>query len=166
MPLPSLAAAIAYAPYSRLVHVRQADADDVDQLASLRAAWRGQPLTAGFVTTFREWFLREQATRWWWIAADHRRSVGMVNLKLFDRMPSPDRPSSRWGYLANLFVAPDRRGSGVGSSLLAAAVDRARATGLVRLVLSPSEMSVPLYGRHGFRPATDLLLKPLDEADM
>ena len=146
------------------MQVRQADADDVDQLARLRAAWRGQPVSAEFAATFREWFLREQDTRWWWIADTGDESVGMVNLKLFDRMPSPDRPASRWGYLANLFVVPEQRGSGVGASLVAALVDRARAEGLVRVVLSPSALSVPLYGRHGFRPATDLLLLPLDES--
>lgn len=134
----------------------------MDQLASLRAAWREQRASVEFVAAFREWFLREHATRWWWLATDDGHGVGMVNLKLFDRMPSPDRPASRWGYLANLFVVPDQRGAGVGASLVAAVVDRARSERLVRVVLSPSELSVPLYGRHGFRPATDLLLLPLD----
>jgi len=32
---------------------------------------------------------------------------------------------------------------------------------LVRLVLSPSPQSVPLYIRAGFEPATSLLLRPL-----
>ena len=146
----------------RPVHVREATEEDVDRLAALRAAWRGQPASPEFVATFREWFLREQATRWWWIALDDHEGVGMVNLKLFDRMPSPDRPASRWGYLANLFVDPRHRGSGVGSSLVGAVVNRARAAGLVRVVLSPSELAVPLYGRHGFRPASDLLLLRLE----
>jgi len=144
------------------VQVRQANPDDVNQLASLRATWRGQSASVEFVAGFREWFLREQASRWWWLATDDGAGVGMVNLKLFDRMPSPDRPPSRWGYLANLFVVPGQRGRGVGESLVAAVVDRARTEGLVRLVLSPSELSVPLYARHGFRPATDLLLLPFE----
>ena len=135
---------------------------DVDALARLRAAWRQQDVSEEYVATFRDWFLREQPSRWWWIAVDDD-AIGMVNLKIFDRMPAPDRPVSRWGYIANLFVIPSRRGGGVGSSLVAAVVDRARAEGLVRLVLSPSELAVPLYRRHGFRPATDLLLLPLGD---
>lgn len=146
------------------MEVRQADANDVAELARLRATWRGQPASPEFVATFREWFLREQATRWWWLAAEGVESVGMVNLKLFDRMPSPSRPASRWGYLANLFVVPDRRGQGAGASLVAAVVARARAEGLARVVLSPSELATPLYQRHGFRPATDLLLLPLESS--
>jgi GNAT superfamily N-acetyltransferase len=145
------------------VQIRQADIDDVDELARLRAAWREQVASSDFLAVFREWFLREQLSRWWWIALDDREAVGMVNVKLFDRMPSPDRPASRWGYLANLFVAPARRRDSVGAALIGAVVDRATTEGLVRLVLSPSELSVPLYGRHGFRPATDLLLLPLTE---
>lgn len=143
------------------MHVREADVDDVDRLAKLRAEWRGEPASAEFLATFRDWFLREQSTRWWWIALEGERTIGMVNLKVFNRMPSPDRPAGRWGYLANLFVAPTRRGNGVGASLVAAAVDRARSEALVRVVLSPSEPSIPLYTRHGFRPAVDLLLLPL-----
>ena len=163
MPLASLAAETA--AILTPVQVRQADEDDIDQLARLRASWRGQAVTAEFVAIFRHWFLREQETRWWWIAINDQGGVGMVNLKIFDRMPSPDRPASRWGYLANLFVVPDQRGSGAGSSLVAAVVERAKAEGLVRVVLSPSQLSVPLYGRHGFRPATDLLLMPLEEPE-
>jgi GNAT superfamily N-acetyltransferase len=143
------------------VQVRQADLDDVDRLAQLRAVWRGHPTSAEFFAAFREWFLREQSSRWWWIALVDDDAIGMVNVKIFDRMPAPDRFTSQWGYLANLFVIAEHRGGGAGSALVTAVVERARVAGLVRLVLSPSELSVPLYGRHGFRPATDLLILPL-----
>ena len=142
--------------------VREADESDVEHLARLRASWRGQPLSADFITEFRAWFGQEQATRWWWLAVDADDPIGMVNVKLFGRMPSPGRPPSRWGYVANLYVEPGRRGTGVGGSLVTAAIDRARQEGLVRLVLSPSEQSIPLYRRHGFRPAHELLLLPLE----
>jgi predicted N-acetyltransferase YhbS len=146
------------------VDVRQADLEDVDELARLRATWRERPADARYLAGFREWFRQERAGRWWWIATDSQAAVGMVNLKLFDRMPTPDRPVTQWGYLANLFVVPGHRGRGVGASLVQAVIDRSRAEGLVRIVLSPSELSVPLYGRMGFRPAADLLLLPLDAA--
>jgi GNAT superfamily N-acetyltransferase len=144
------------------VQIRQAGLEDVDKLARLRAAWREHASSSEFLAAFRDWFLREQPSRWWWIAVEGDEPVGMVNLKLFERMPSPDRRASRWGYLANLFVVPTHRGNGVGTSLLAAVVDQARADRLVRLVLSPSELSIPLYVRQGFRPADDLLLLPLE----
>ncbi|HTW19492.1 MAG TPA: GNAT family N-acetyltransferase [Mycobacteriales bacterium] len=144
------------------MQVRSADVDDVPQLAALRAQWREQESSAQFVAAYRDWFVREAAVRWWWLAVDGPAAIGMVNLKMFDRMPSPGRPPSRWGYLANLYVVPEHRDAGVGTALLTALVDRARAEGLVRIVLSPSEQAAPLYARFGFRPATDLMLLPLE----
>jgi len=143
------------------VQVRQAGEEDVDALARLRAAWRGQEPSGKFLAAFHDWFRREQPSRWWWLATNDQAALGMVNLKLFDRMPSPDRPPSRWGYLSNLFVAPEWRGQGLGGALVAALISRARAEGLARVVLSPSELSIPLYARHGFRSADDLLILPL-----
>jgi len=143
------------------VEVRRAGEDDVDALVRLRATWREHEAPGEFASVFHDWFRREQPSRWWWIATDDDDAVGMVNLKLFQRMPSPDRPHSRWGYLSNLFVAPERRGQGLGSAMVAALISEARAAGLARVVLSPSELSIPLYARHGFRPADDLLILPL-----
>src|SRR3954469_22907788 len=107
------------------VQVRQAGEADIDMLVGLRASWRGEPVTTEFAATFRNWFVREGSTRWWWLAIDANEPVGMVNMKLYERMPSPGWPASRWGYLANLFVLPRHRGAGVGASLVAAVVERA-----------------------------------------
>jgi GNAT superfamily N-acetyltransferase len=48
-------------------------------------------------------------------------------------------------------VAPARRGDGIGESLVNAAVDEARRGGLDYVSVHPSERSVPLYRRVGFR---------------
>ena len=142
--------------------VRAADSADLDDLVRLRAAWRDSDVTSEYMTSFRAWFQQEGATRWWWLAQDEGGSAtGMVNVKLFLRMPSPASAPTRWGYLANLFVLPSARGNGIGSDLVRAAVARARVEGLARLVLSPSDRSVTLYGRLGFRSAHELLVHPL-----
>jgi hypothetical protein len=63
------------------VHIRRPDVDDVDdvaELARLRAIWHEQVASSDFLAAFREWFLREQLGRWWWIAVDDREAVGMV----------------------------------------------------------------------------------------
>jgi len=143
------------------VIVRAADAADVDALAHLRAAWREEEPTSEFMTAFRDWFERESNSRLWWLAEADGEPAGMVNVKVFERMPSPGRPPSRWGYLANLYVRPAHRAAGAGSQLLDAAIQRARADGFVRMVLAPSELALPLYNRHGFRAADELLLLPL-----
>ena len=78
-------------------------------------------------------------------------------MAVFERMPHAGLPDTRWAYLANLWVEPDLRRRGVASALVTAAVDWARAEGMERVVLNPSEMSRPLYQAFGFRPADDLL---------
>jgi GNAT superfamily N-acetyltransferase len=144
------------------MHVRQAGPGDLDELARLRARWRGGDPTPDFDAAFRDWFASEGSSRWWWLAEDDAgRPVGMVNVKVLERMPSPAAPGSRWGYLANLFVLPTARLQGTGTALVRAATEFARTQALERLVLAPSEQSRPLYARLGFRPAHELLVHPL-----
>jgi GNAT superfamily N-acetyltransferase len=145
------------------MRVRRADSADIDAVAALRAAWQSSPASESYLAAFTEWFLAEAPSRWWWVATDNDQIVGMVNLKIFDRMPSPERAPAQWGYLANLFVLPDHRGAGIGTALVEALVECAKAEHLVRVVLSPSEQSVPLYRRQGFREASDLLLLSLSD---
>ena len=144
--------------------IRPAGEADLESLVRLRATWRGHDTTPEFRDAFTAWFQREGATRWWWLAADDDvGAVGMANLKVYDRMPSPAAPASRWGYLGNLFVLPEHRGRGIGGRLVEALVSRASAEGLVRVVLSPSTASVPLYERLGFRSAHGLLVRTLGD---
>ncbi|HET8717859.1 MAG TPA: GNAT family N-acetyltransferase [Nocardioidaceae bacterium] len=159
------------------VRVRRASRADSGRVAGLRHAWSseqaGRPLVDdAFEVTFEEWFAREHEQRVTWLAVSDEATtagagsaageVGMLNLLVFTRMPKPERTVSRWGYVANVFVMPEWRNAGVGRLLLDAAVAHAREQGFVRLVLSPSERSVPFYARAGFRPATSLMVHPLE----
>jgi hypothetical protein len=60
--------------------------------------------------------------------------MDVMNLVLFERMPWPGPDPGRWGYLAN-----------------------ADGHDFARVVLSPSQRSIPLYRRAGFGPADALL---------
>lgn len=144
-------------------------ADDGATIAALRRAWveehAGEPIDdVAYEDAFADWFARERGRRVTWLAEVAGRPVGMLNLTVFHRMPRPGRPSSRWGYLGNFFVLAGHRNSGIGALLLEACTSYADAEGFVRVVLSPSERSVPLYARAGFRPADDLLLRPGPDA--
>ena len=145
--------------------MRVATAADVPALAALRASW-GASLDAGAVdgagagdltTRLRRWWERQPGARTAWLAVEGERPVGMVNVAVFERMPHVGRPDAHWAYLANLWVEPDRRRRGIASALLAAVLDWSRVEGMERVVLNPSEMSLPLYHSLGFRPADDLL---------
>ena len=153
-----------------MVTVRTATPDDVPVIAGLRRAWTeenaGQPIEdPSFDDVFAEWFAREADQRVTWLAEHDGRALGMLNLLVFTRMPRPRAAAApphpaQWGYVANVYVVPADRDRGIGRLLLDAVTAHADAHGFARLVLSPSERSVPLYERAGFAPATSLLLRP------
>ena len=142
--------------------IRQADERDTTALAALRRAWSeeqaGHPLDDDlFEEDFARWFAVEASRRAAFVAELDGEAIGMVNLALFERMPRPGRPASRWAYLGNAFVLAAHRDRGIGTTLLDAAVAHARERRCARIVLSPSERSVSFYQRAGFGPATMLL---------
>lgn len=144
------------------VAIRQAGSADLAALTGLRREQAveqqdecGDP---GFEQRFAAWQEREAARRVTWLAESDARLVGMMNLAIFERMPRPGRPGSCWGYLANAVVLAAYRNQGIGRQLLDAVLGHARQHGFARVVLSPSERSVPFYQRAGFGPADALLL--------
>lgn len=150
--------------------VRRATAVDIPTIAALRAAWTGE--YAGeeiqdddFLPAFEEWFAREADQRITWLAEIDGLPVGMLNMLVFTRMPRPRLPGenrpSQWAYIANVFVDAGQRNAGLGRRLLDAATAYAEEHGFARIVLSPSERSVPFYRRAGFASATSLLIKQL-----
>jgi ribosomal protein S18 acetylase RimI-like enzyme len=66
---------------------------------------------------------------------------------------TPD--SNRYGYVSDIFVVPERRGSGLAPALLAAAERHLAATGVARLrigVLAANRMACRAYEKVGFEP--------------
>ena len=142
--------------------IRRAAGADLPAIARLRReltveqdGYRGDP---EFEERFAAWWARESSRRIMWLAELGHRPVGAMNLAVFERMPRPGRAPSRWGYLGNAFVLAPYRNHGIGGQLLGAVLGYAREHHLARVVLSPSERSVPFYQRAGFRPADALML--------
>lgn len=138
-----------------------ADAADLDDLIALRLAWKpaaDDVEAADLAQEFRTWWEHNGAGRRAWIARGANGiPVGMANAAIFERMPVPGTGSARWIYVANVFVLPDHRRQGIAADMMNAIVKWARAEGMVRIVLAPSEMSIPFYASLGFRPADDLM---------
>ena len=141
------------------VDVRRATDADVAALIELRAAWTGEPADPDFVAAFEQWWRRERDQRVTWLAEIGDRAVGMLNMLVFTRMPKPGRVRSQWGYVANVFVLEEHRNGGVGRLLVGAATAYADDHDFVRIVLSPSERSVPFYRRAGFHFDHALMLR-------
>ena len=141
---------------------RMATREDVTALAQLRHSWTTELGLAvedpRFAATFAAWLARQQGHRAFWIADDQGHPVGMVNLLTIDRMPRPGLPTSRWGYLGNLYVLPDHRLTGVGTQLVTALLAAATQRGLERVLVHPNEASLPFWRRTAFVGVSDLLV--------
>jgi ribosomal protein S18 acetylase RimI-like enzyme len=144
-----------------MIDIRPAAPADADALAALRWEFRGgrQPTIEtreDFVARCSAWMRAALAPGGpagpWsaWIAETDRRAVGQVWLQIFSKLPNPNGEGRFHAYVSNLYVQPAARG-GVGSRLLEAAVAHAKANGVDRIVLWPTDRSVPLYIRRGFR---------------
>jgi GNAT superfamily N-acetyltransferase len=144
------------------VTIRRAAAADAAALAALRRETArevdGERSDPGFEDRFAAWLERESPRRIIWLAEAGGGLVGAMNLTVFERMPRPGRAPARWGYLGNAFVLAAYRNRGIGTQLLAALLGHAREQGFVRVVLSPTERSIPFYQRAGFGPAGELMV--------
>jgi GNAT superfamily N-acetyltransferase len=142
--------------------IRQAEDADLPAVAWLRresaAEQDGASADPSFEERFGAWYARESSRRIMWLAEVDGGPVGAMNLSVFERMPRPGQAPGRWGYLGNAFVLAAYRNQGVGGQLLAAVLGYASENGFVRVVLSPSERSIPFYERAGFGPADALML--------
>jgi GNAT superfamily N-acetyltransferase len=142
--------------------IRRAEDADLPATARLRrestVEQDGDRADPSFEERFSAWYTRESSRRIMWLAEVDGRMVGAMNLAVFERMPRPGRAPGRWGYLGNAFVLAAYRNQGIGGQLLDAVLGYASENGFARVVLSPSERSIPFYERAGFGPADALML--------
>lgn len=142
--------------------IRRAEDSDLSAIARLRressVEQDGGGADPSFEERFAAWYERESPRRIMWLAEVDGGPVGAMNLSVFERMPRPGRAPSRWGYLGNAFVLAVYRNQGIGRQLLDAVLGYASENGFARVVLSPSERSIPFYERAGFGAAGALML--------
>ena len=147
-------------PY-RVTRLDPDDPADLADLAAMRTAWtrkRTEGLEDGFADRLEAWWRRQGGARHAWVARSADDApVGTANLQVFERMPRPGLPDARWAYVANVWTAPEHRRRGVGRLLMGDVLGWCREEGMERVVLNPSEVSLPLYRGLGFRPADDLM---------
>jgi GNAT superfamily N-acetyltransferase len=145
------------------VLIRRAGHADQAAIAQLRREWtqeeHGDIADPDFDENLAAWFAQEYPRRIMWLAENGGRPVGMMNMAIYERMPRPGRALSCWGYLGNVFIVAAYRNRGIGSQFVSAALNYADENGFVRVVLSPTERSIPLYERAGFGPADALMLR-------
>jgi predicted GNAT family N-acyltransferase len=84
-----------------------------------------------------EWETQDAECLWYMACDDVGNTIGIVRL-------------THQGRIGRMAVQKTWRGKGVGSALLAAAIDAARSRGLRLLELSAQTHAIAFYARHGF----------------
>lgn len=111
-----------------------------------------------FPATFRHWYA-DHGHRFSVIVAELAgRLIGTVWLERVERVPRPSEvPAAPLGYVTFTFVEPEHRNEGVGRQMLDSLRREARSQDFETLIVWPSERSVSLYQRAGFRPPAEIL---------
>ena len=132
------------------IQIRVADANDDRQLAELDANSWPVALQVAPPQPAHEPFFNATRQPADVIVADQSGSIaGYLRLGRHMRIPSNDHVL----HIDALVVAPDARGSGLGSRLVEAAIEEARDRGIAKLglrALSNNPTAIGLYKRHGF----------------
>jgi GNAT superfamily N-acetyltransferase len=150
---------------SAKVTVRIAKPEDAAMLAKLRFDLRAslhelREGEAAFVARCTRW-MRERLSeggRWQcWIAEHDGGVAGSIWVQLIEKIPNPIAEPECYVYLTNFYVRPQHRSQGIGSQLLSAALSWSKSNNAELVLLWPTELSKPLYARHGFAPADDFM---------
>lgn len=145
--------------------IRFARPSDADELSRLRWVFHyedaGDPSqpTIGWLDDF-ERFLAEALSSGRfhvWVTELDGAIVSNLWLEIVDKVPRPDDPCGTWGYVTNVYTAPEHRNKGIGSSMIRSAIGWAKLRGLELLVVWPSNDSMKFYGLMGFAPNPRLL---------
>jgi GNAT superfamily N-acetyltransferase len=141
---------------SAALTLRQADAFDAAALAELRVAGLIElgllePLAAdAFLPRARRecWtLLREEKLAAWMLIAGGR-AAGCACVVFWERLPYPG--TSLHAELSGVYVAPPFRRQGIARELVSEAIATARARGVRRIVLNPTDVTRGFYRSLGF----------------
>lgn len=152
--------------------VRSAEPADAGRLACLRYEFRASEDPAveereAFLERCEVWMRERLASsreRWQcWVAEPDGRIRGHVWVQLFPKVPNPADEAEAHAYLTNMYVEPDRRGRGLGTALLEAAVGWCWGRELDSLILWPTDDSRSLYRRFGCEPTGGIFELSLGE---
>ena len=122
-----------------------------------------EAFAARFGIAFRDFLASGNWTIW--VAEASGRLVGTLWVERVDKVPRPYERAEHWGYVTNVYVAPEHRNAGLGRRILDAAIEEAAASSWELLILWPSELSGRFYARAGFQPAAEALVLELAAAD-
>jgi GNAT superfamily N-acetyltransferase len=149
------------------VSVRRATPADAGHLARLRYAFRASQATPteselDFLERCQPWMAARLAPggAWrCWVAETGNHLVGTIWLHLMEKLPNPVEEAEWHGYITSFYVDPGWRNAGLGSALLARALEECAAREVDAVLLWPTPKSRALYERHGFAVRDDMMAR-------
>ncbi|MEZ4417281.1 MAG: GNAT family N-acetyltransferase [Gemmatimonadota bacterium] len=138
--------------------MRLAGPADAATLARLRYSFRAEighvtEAEADFLPRCEKWMRQRLGpTSPWrcWVVEADGGVVGQLWAQRIEKLPNPVSELEHHAYITNVYVAPERRGEGLGTRLLEAALAWIRSQDIDAVVLWPTARSRTLYARYGF----------------
>lgn len=155
-----------------MTSVRRATPADADSLARLRYEFRAAmneateteaTFTARATPWMRERLIAVAPWHCWVVEDDGVEIAGHLWLQLIEKVPNPAPELEQHAYITNVYVRPNRRGSGAGQLLLEAALAFCREQRVDSVILWPTARSRTLYARNGFAVRDDIMEAILDD---
>jgi GNAT superfamily N-acetyltransferase len=153
------------------VRIRRATEADAGLLAEHRAAvwveadhWTSVELQPQ-IPVWRDFFRRCMRDDSYaaFVAEQDGNVIGSGALLIYLTIPRPGFASDRAGRVQSVYVAPHARRRGVARAIVQHIVDLARHKKLTSLVLHPTDAARALYAEFGFKPADEMMLRPLGD---
>jgi GNAT superfamily N-acetyltransferase len=144
------------------MEIRWAEERDLDTLALFRWQWGAERQVPteefeSFRLRFLDWCGNQASSHRALVGVVDDEAVGMAWLARVARLPDADGPADLQVDLQSVYIVADRRGAGLGSLLVDAAFEAARAMGASLMTVHAGRRSLPLYKRLGFEPSGRLL---------
>jgi GNAT superfamily N-acetyltransferase len=147
------------------IEIRLASASDADTLAKFRYDFRSSlhqvvEDPGPFIERCTLWMqerLRSRESWRCWVAESKQTTVGNVWAHLIEKIPNPVAEPEYYIYLTNFYVREEFRDSGIGGTLLSMVIAWSKTKHAQMVILRPTQRSRPVYVRHGFTNADDLM---------
>lgn len=149
------------------IEIRLARSDEFTAVAGLRWQWEVEVgespvgLRETFEKEFADWAERHADSNRCIVVCRNGIVIGMAWLAVVARPPVPGNASRASGDLQSVYLVPEARAGGLGSRLIAAVLEEARALGLPKVTVQSTTRAVPVYCRNGFEPSPKVLVANL-----
>ncbi|MFX0108870.1 MAG: GNAT family N-acetyltransferase [Candidatus Hodarchaeota archaeon] len=97
-----------------------------------------------------------------YLAMEGNEVVGGCAVAFYADLPSSKNKAGKSAYIMNMYIEPEFRGRGIGTSLLNRILNECKTRGIGKVALHDTEMSRSIYEKHGFskcKNCYELLLK-------